>query len=90
MNAPATDAYELRDTYYAEELVEPARVQFPEKGGEGRLERIRIKETNNVEIRLSWWKDGHMINRPLDLSERDLMTLLGRAVTLGVLRLQEE
>jgi len=32
-------------------------------------------------------KDGRMMNRHLDISERDLMTALRRAVTLGVLRL---
>ena len=88
IHTPAV-TYELRDTDYAEELVEPARLTFP-SGDEARLERIRIKKTNKVEVRFSWWKDGQMINRPLDLPQRDLMLLLGRAVTLGVLRMREE
>jgi hypothetical protein len=74
----------LRDTNYAEELVPPAVVTFP-SGDEARLERLRIKETDTVEIRLSWWKDGRMMMRPLDLSEADLMKLLAKGIRQGVL-----
>jgi hypothetical protein len=45
-------------------------------GDEARVERIRIKKTNTVEIRVSWWKNGHLMNRPLDLPEAELMTLI--------------
>ena len=79
----------MRDTDYAEELVPPAVVIFPD-GDEARLERLRIKETDSVEIRLSWWKGGRIMMRPLDLPEADLMKLLAKGVRQGVLFLDEE
>lgn len=78
----------MRDTNYATELVPPAVLEFP-SGDEARIERLRIKATGNVEIRLSWWKDGRMMMRPLDLSEADLLKLIGRAIRQGVLLSEE-
>jgi len=74
----------VRDTEYARELVPPAVITFP-GGDEARLERLLIKETNQVEIRLSWWKDGKLMMRPLDLSEADFMALLAKGIRQGVL-----
>ena len=74
----------MRDTSYAKELVPPAVVTFP-SGDDARLERLHIKETHPIEIRLSWWKDGKMMMRPLDLSETDLMKLLAKGLRQGVL-----
>jgi len=34
--------------------------------GDNRIERLFIKEHKQVEIRVSWWPDGRMANRPLD------------------------
>jgi hypothetical protein len=60
------------------------------EGDEARIERLIIKSSGQTEIRLSWWKDGRMMMRPLDLPERDLMTLLPRGVLEGVICLSWE
>ena len=72
----------LRDTDYAEELNEPGVIQWGIE--EGRIERLRIKESDQIEIRFSWWKEGRLIPRPLDLSERDLLNLMQDAIAKGV------
>ena len=79
----------MRETDYAKELTPPAVVTFP-GGEEARLERLRIKKTSSVAIRLSWWKDGRIMMRPLDLPEADLMKLLAKGVRQGVLLPDEE
>ena len=79
----------MRETDYANELVSPAVVTFPD-GDEARLERLLIKETGSVAIRLSWWKDGRIMMRPLDLPEADLVKLLAKGVRQGVLLPEEE
>jgi hypothetical protein len=73
----------MRDTPYAKELREPGIVRWP-SGSEGRIERLLIKETQEEEIRFSWWKDGNMATRPLDLSENDLITLFEDALAKQV------
>ena len=55
----------MRSTSYVDEL------SHVDQGG-ARIERIRIKEAGEEEIRFSWWKDGRFQTRPLDLSEDDL------------------
>ena len=45
----------MRDTDYATELCQPA--VLTDEYGEARLERLRLKQTGEVVIRLSWWKD---------------------------------
>ncbi len=72
----------MRDTAYATELA-TASIAF-EGGDEGKVERIHVKENAQDEIRFSWWKDGRMIPRPLDLNEEDLIRLLQNAVAVGV------
>ena len=74
---------QLRDTDYAREIAS-SKVTFP-SGDEARIERLRIKSSGNVEIRFSWWKDGRMMMRPLDLSEANLMKLLAKGMREGVL-----
>jgi len=74
----------IRDTPYARECVPPAVVKF-EDGTEARIERLFVKEQEQEEIRFSWWKDGRIMMRPLDLSGRDLLSLLQRAIVQGVL-----
>ena len=69
---------EWRDTKYAKELDRAS--QELEDGEEARIERLKIKQGASVVIRFSWWKDGEMIPRPLDLSEEDLMELLAKGV----------
>jgi hypothetical protein len=63
----------LRDTDYATEL---ARGEY----GDARIERLRIKETKEEEIRFSWWPKGKMAMRPLDLPETELIELLRKGI----------
>ena len=72
----------LRDTKYAQELKEPGVIHWGNE--EGRIERLRIKEIDQVEIRFSWWKDGKLVPRPLDLSEQDLLMLMRDAIAKDV------
>jgi hypothetical protein len=53
-------------------------------GGEGRVERLRIKKLNSVEIRFSWWQRGRMLPPPLDLSEESLLDLFEDGVANNV------
>lgn len=69
---------EMRDTKYATE-------QCTTKVGENRIERLFIKAHKQVEIRVSWWPDGRIANRPLDVTEADFITLLAQGVADGVL-----
>ena len=57
----------MRDTKYATE-------QCTTKVGDNRIERLFIKAHQQVEIRVSWWPDGRMANRPLDVTEADFIT----------------
>ncbi|OFW11130.1 MAG: hypothetical protein A3H96_26655 [Acidobacteria bacterium RIFCSPLOWO2_02_FULL_67_36] len=73
----------MRDTDYATLISE---VVLPlEDGEEARLERIRVKALGQEEIRLSWWKNGNIVPRPLDLSEDALWKLIAKGITDGVL-----
>ena len=74
----------MRDTEYARELCEPGVMKWPSGGSEARIEKLLIKETGEEEIRFSWWKDGKLAIRPLDLSEHDLITLFSDALAKGV------
>ncbi len=67
----------MRDTKYATELVTAM-------DGDHRIERLLIKEKDEIEIRFSWWVNGQMMMRPLDLSEDDLLPLLRQAIEKGV------
>ena len=70
----------MRDTEYARELCEPGVMKWPSGGSEARIEKLLIKETDEEEIRFSWWKDGKLAIRPLDLSEHDLIALFRDAL----------
>ena len=72
----------LRDTPYAREIA-TARLQVM-PGDEGRIERLEMKETGETEIRFSWWKDGKMVPRPLDLPEQAFLELFRRAFDADV------
>lgn len=72
----------MRDTPYARELI-TANFVFPDNS-EGRIERLYVRELQQEEIRFSWWKDGKMMMRPLDLREDELLGLLKNAVRQGV------
>lgn len=71
----------MRDTEYAREI---ATAIFPYPDGEARVERIHVKSLAQDEIRFSWWKDGRMAPRPLDLPEEDLLVLLQNGAKGGV------
>jgi hypothetical protein len=78
----------LRDTGYATEIARS--ILKLESGDEARIERLRMKASGVIEIRLSWWKDGRMMMRPLDLSEPQLLKLLAQGIRDGVLMPQDE
>lgn len=67
----------MRDTEYAKELAS-ADINGC------RIERLFVKGENQEEIRFSWWVDGRMANRPLDLPEHELLALLRAAIAKGV------
>ena len=71
----------MRDTEYATELATAALSNGNE---EVRIERLRIKTSGQEEIRFSWWKNGNLIMRPLDLPEDQLLSLMQRAARGGV------
>jgi hypothetical protein len=63
----------MRDTEYATETASATMNAC-------RIERLYVKGEGQVEIRFSWWPDGHMANRPLDLPEEELLPLLAAAM----------
>jgi hypothetical protein len=67
----------MRDTTYATELA-TAEVN------DCRIERLHVKGEGQDEIRFSWWPDGKMANRPLDLPEGLLLDLFRKAIEAGV------
>ena len=72
----------MRDTRYA---TERATASLALDGiHECKIERLYVKENKQDEIRFSWWKNGKMMMRPLDLTEKDLIQLLKEAVKEGV------
>ena len=72
----------MRDTKYARELAS-ASISWGDSE-EARIELLHIKERNQEEIRFSWWKDGNIVMRPLDLEEKDLLLLFKDAVQNNV------
>lgn len=73
----------MRDTDYATEL-RSSTIRF-EDGSEGRIELLLVKQFDHEEIRFSWWKDGRIMMRPLDLPESDLIELLAAGIRDGVI-----
>jgi hypothetical protein len=67
----------MRDTEYATEI-KTAELN------NCRIERLYVKGEGQEEIRFSWWPDGRMANRPLDLPEEELLPLLAAAMKAGV------
>jgi hypothetical protein len=72
----------MRDTPYAKELCRGSKRW--DDASEARIERLRIKQSGQEEIRFSWWKAGRMTPRPLDLPEADLLALFEDALAQGV------
>jgi hypothetical protein len=71
-----------RDTPYAKELKTGKRELSDHS--EARVERLFVKGYGQEEIRFSWWKDGKMMTRPLDLPEEDFVALIREGVAQGV------
>ncbi|WP_052134410.1 hypothetical protein [Sphingomonas sp. 37zxx] len=68
----------MRDTPYAREIVSAT-----DSIGQS-IERIFVKEHEQEEIRFSWWKNGTLVIRPLDLPESELLPLMCDAIRKGV------
>lgn len=68
----------MRDTSYATEIKTVADTHGQ------RIERLYIKDKRREEIRFSWWPEGNMANRPLDLPEDELLALMSNAFAEGV------
>jgi hypothetical protein len=64
----------MRDTPYATEI----KTATDSMGQT--IERIFVKEYQRDEIRFSWWKDGNLVVRPLDLPEAELLPLMAEAI----------
>lgn len=65
----------LRDTRYARELAAAKLSSGP--GGKTfvGIERIHVKQTDQIEIRFSSWEGTRMLPRALDLPEEELLPL---------------
>lgn len=63
----------MRDTSYATELA-TAEVD------DCRIERLFVKPEHQIEIRFSWWPEGNMANRPLDVPEPLLLQLIAEGI----------
>lgn len=68
----------MRDTSYATELK-----SVVDAHGQS-IERIFVKEKAAEEIRFSYWKNGTIVPRSLDLPESDLLPLMADAIRSGV------
>jgi hypothetical protein len=78
---------ELRDTDYAQERKPPASIEFP-GGGLGKVECLQFKKgpaAGKIGYRFSWWKDGKMTPRPLDVTEDEFIELFRVAIKQCVL-----
>ncbi|MCK5910345.1 MAG: hypothetical protein KAG62_10375 [Caulobacter sp.] len=68
----------MRNTSYAREIATAT-----DSIGQS-IERIHVKDHDREEIRFSWWKDGNIVIRPLDLPESELLPLMRMAMEKGV------
>ncbi len=50
-----------------------------------KIERLPINETGQEQIRFSIWSQGKMLNRPISLTEKELVALLQAAIQQGIL-----
>src|SRR4029077_9325626 len=73
----------MRDTAYATEQIS-ATLPLDDGEHEARIERIFVKDEGEEEIRFSWWKNGNIVPRPLDLDENTLLDLFQRRISAGV------
>jgi hypothetical protein len=73
-----------RDTRYAREIATAKLPSGPGGKTFAAIERIHVKQADQVEIRFSWWEGSRMMPRPLDLPEEELLPLLQAALDAGV------
>jgi hypothetical protein len=74
----------LRDTRYARELATAKLPSGPGGNSFVAIERIFVKQAEQVEIRFSGWEGSRMMPRPLDLPEDELLPLMRVAIRAGV------
>jgi hypothetical protein len=74
----------LRDTRYARELATAKLPSGPGGNSFVAIERIFVKQAEQVEIRFSGWEGSRMMPRPLDLPEDELLPLMRVALRAGV------
>ena len=67
-----------KNSRYAEEI---ARASI----GDTRIERLDVFAEAQEEIRISWWPNGRMAPRPVDLPEEMLIELLAKGIHANVL-----
>ena len=51
----------------------------------GKIERLPANEAGQEQFRFSVWSQGKMLDRPLSLTEKELVALLQAAVRDGIL-----
>ena len=51
----------------------------------GKIERLPINEDGQEQIRFSIWRQGKILQRPLSLTEKELVALLQTAIQEGIL-----
>ena len=51
----------------------------------GKIERLPINEDGQGQIRFSIWRQGKLLQRPLSLTEKELVALLQDAIQEGIL-----
>jgi hypothetical protein len=72
---------EIKVSLHEDEMTEVCRVE----SGFKRLERLRVTHNDAEKLRFSWWPFGVMAQRPLELSEAQLVNLLAKALNRDVL-----
>jgi len=67
------------------EVRELASASIELENYEGRIERLRAGEDGQEIIRFSLWREGSRLPCPLELTEKELVTLLQAALRSGAL-----
>ncbi len=50
-----------------------------------KIEKLSVNEAGQEQIRFSIWRQGKMLQRPLSLTQKELVTLLQAAIREGIL-----
>jgi hypothetical protein len=73
-----------RETRYARELASAKLPSGPGGKSSVAIERLHVKQADQVKIRFSQWAGSRMMPRPLDLPEEELLPLLDAAIRARV------